>query len=196
MKRPSSRALCALALALLAALAAAASPTRDAALAAEIWFDSDGDGLPQGSPLMAVDPGQEVTLDVWIDSGSFLWTNYLVYLQFDADCMSLTASDYVIRGSNYPVDDFSVPNGIGFGGFGFDGSGSDLIARLTVRVDSPQGCCVKPMTEVDEEGSLVWSQLGAPVDRYALFEESDGICFESTEGRDVTSWGGIKGLYK
>lgn len=195
MKRPSSHALCALALALLAALAAAASPTRDAALAAEIWFDSDGDGLPQGSPLMAVDPGNEVTLDVWINSGSFSWTSYLVYLQLDADCMSLMSANYVIRGSNFPVDDFTVPNGVGFGGIGFDGSGSDLIARLKVRVDSPQGCCVKPITEVNEEDGPQWSQLGV-ADRYALFEESDGICFESTEGRDVTSWGGIKGLYK
>ncbi len=194
MPRPSTPAI--FALIVVAALAAAAPLPHTAAFAAEVWFDSDGDGLPQDSPLMAVNPGDDVTLDVWINSGSFSWTYYLVYLQLDSNCMSLSSSEYVIRGGNFPIDDFTVPGGIGFGGSGFDASGSDLIARLTIRVDSPQGCCVKPITVVNEEDGPQWSQLGGAVDRYALFEESDGICFESTQGRDVTSWGGIKGLYK
>jgi len=193
MQRLSIPAILALAVLIALPVAALIAPT--AAHAAEIWLDTDGDGLPQGSPLWAVDPGDEVTLDVWINSGSFSWTNYLVYLHLDTDCLSLSSADYVIRGSNFPVDDFSDESAIGFGGLGFDASGSDLIARITLRVESPQGCCVKPLTEVVDDEESVWSQLGAG-ERYALFEETDGICFESTEGRDVTSWGGIKGLYK
>jgi hypothetical protein len=164
------------------------------ALAATVWLDSDGDGLPQQGGLLAVSNGANLTLDVWMNSGSFQWTNYLLYVQWDG-CMNVSNPEYVIGGGTaFEIDDFSLSSGIGFGGFGFNGHGSNLVGRIKVRVDSPNGCCIKPITEADDYS--VFSQLGTTGDSYRLFDDTDGLCFESLDSRREQSWGGVKGLYK
>jgi hypothetical protein len=174
----------------LVALLTLPAPAR----AATLWLDSDGDGLPQQGGLLAVSNGADLTLDVWINSGSFQWTNYLIFVQWDG-CMDVSDPEYVISGgTNFPIDNFSLSSAIGFGGFGYTEHGSDLVARVSVRVSSPSGCCVKPITEVDEE-TLAFSQLTYG-DTYRLFDDTDGLCFESLDSRRDKTWGGVKGLYK
>lgn len=175
---------------LLVALVALPSRARTAT----IWFDSDGDGLPQQGNLLAVSNGADLTLDVWINSGSFQWTNYLLYLEWDG-CLSLSDPEYVMAGgTNFPIDDFTKPSTIGFGGSGFNEHGSDLIGRVSVQINSPSGCCIKPVIELDEDYNVV-TQLGYG-ESYRLFEDTDGLCFESLDSRQERSWGGVKGLYK
>jgi hypothetical protein len=101
----------------------------------------------------------------------------------------------VLAGSNFPVDTTSLPSSVGFGGFGYDGHGSELVARATFRVSSPDvNCCVVPIVEVDYETGT-FSQLGAG-QQATPFDEGGRICFESGEGRSTKSWGGVKALYK
>ena len=65
---------------------------------------------------------------------------------------------------------------------------------MKIIVDHPANCCVKPITDV-YNNYYVFSQLGAGLN-YSLFQENPGTCFESREGREVKSWGNIKGLFK
>src|SRR5262245_44959823 len=78
-RRRASSGMLAGAMTMLVALVTFAPSAR----AATVWFDTDGDGLPQQGGLLAVSSGADLTLDVWINSGSFQWTNYLLYLEWD-----------------------------------------------------------------------------------------------------------------
>ena len=176
---------------MLAALMILPAPGRTAT----VWLDSDGDGLPQQGGLLAVSNGANLTLDVWINSGSFQWTNYLLYIEWDG-CIDISDPEYVVSGgTNFGIDDFSKPSTVGFGGTGFSQHGTDLIARVKLAVSSPNGCCVRPITEVDEEYGA-FCQLGSAPEAYRLFDDTDGLCFESLDSRRDKSWGGVKGLYK
>jgi hypothetical protein len=147
----------------------------DSSFAGQIWTDGNGDGLVDESPLI-VAPGSDVIVGLWIDSQSFSWTNYLAYVEWSSDCMSYVSAAYVIAGGgNFPIDDFSHPRGVGFGGQGFDEEGVDQIANLTLRVDVPVSCCVQPIIDLDNP-YFVFSQLGAG-QAYFLFSDAPGTCF-------------------
>ena len=142
---------------------------------ARIWTDGDFDGLPDNTPRIAA-LGDTVAADLWIDAGSFSWTNYLAYVEWPGACFGFTSAEYAITGgSNFPIDDFSHPNGIGFGGSGFNEGGVDRIGRFYLRTLSPLGCCVTPIID-PKNPYYVFSQLGSGSD-YRLFADNPGSCW-------------------
>jgi len=160
----------------LLALAVAAPAAR----AASIWTDSNGDGLPDGPGGVAAAPGEVVTVGIWIDSGAFAWTNFLAYVEWDPVCLTYLTGTYIVDGgTNFPIDTFSHPSGVGFGGFNFvPRQGLDLLARVSLRLDTAFTCCVLPIID-PENPYQVFSQLGQG-DAYALFTEMTGSCWIST----------------
>ena len=143
-----------------------------------IWTDGNGDGLPDSGPPI-VTPGTDVTFGVWFDAQSFSWTNFLAYIEW-GDCMSYVSASYVITGGpNFPIDDFSHPRGIGFGGTKYaPRSGVDHIGDVTVRLDASVSCCVAPIIDI-KNPYAVFSQLGAG-ESYMLFSSNPGTCYSYT----------------
>jgi hypothetical protein len=146
-----------------------------AASAGQIWTDGDGDGLPDGGPTVPQLPSTNVTVGVWIDAQSFSWTNFLAYIEWSGDCISYVSASYVISGgSNFPIDNFSHPRGIGFGGSGYAQGGVDHIGNVTLHLNAPVSCCVTPIIDVYNP-YYVFSQLGAG-SAYMLFSTNPGSC--------------------
>ena len=143
--------------------------------AAQIWTDGDGDGLPDIGPI-SVKPNASITVGVWIDAESFGWTNYLAYVGWTPSCIEYDGATYVISGgSNFPIDDFSHPSGIGFGGSGYDQGGIDHIGNISFTVLAPVACCVTPIINPNNP-YYVFSQLGAGT-AYTLFSTSTPTCY-------------------
>ena len=145
--------------------------------AGQIWTDGNGDGLPDaGSPPNPQVPSTNVTVGIWIDAQSFSWTNFLAYVEWSGDCISYVSASYVISGgSNFQIDDFSHPRGVGFGGSGYTQGGVDHIGNVTLHINSPIPCCVTPIIDVYNP-YYVFSQLGAG-SAYMLFVTNPGTCF-------------------
>jgi len=149
--------------------------------AGQIWTDGDGDGLPDPTPLAAA-PDSTLTVGIWVDSQTFAWTNFLAYLEWAPGCATYISGEYVVTGvAPFPVDDFSHPSGVGFGGQGAAPpiSGITHLANATLRIDAPVGCCIIPIIDVYNP-FYVFSQLGAGSD-YFLFTSGLGSClYDST----------------
>ena len=148
------------------------------AFAGQIWTDGNGDGLPDTDPIAAT-PSTNVTIGVWIDAQSFNWTNYLAYVEW-TNCFSYVSATYVITGGlNFPIDVFSLPRAIGFGGTGFNEGGVDHIGNYVLHVNMPIGCCVTPMIDIYNP-YYIFSQLGAG-SSYMLFTSNPGTCYGAQE---------------
>jgi hypothetical protein len=150
-----------------------------------IWTDFDGDGLPDLSGPVFAEPGRLVSVDLWIDGGDFVWTNYLAFVEWNPACMTLTSASYLISGGggNFPIDDFSLPYAVGFGGFCYDQGGLDAIkkiGRITWSVDAPGFCCVRPMID-PKNPYYVFSTLAAGPS-YQLFSSNPGTCVSQEQG--------------
>ncbi len=161
----------------------------------QIWTDGNGDGLPDPPTLPAPPIGDTVTLDIWFDSGSFQFTNYIVFVQRDP-CLSFVSAEYVIAGGfNFPVDTFSNPSAVGMGGFGFPPSaGATRVGTISLRKDVSGQCCVLPI--VDPQNNFeTFSSLGAPAGAYHLFGVSFGTCWGQQFGGEESSWGAVQGTF-
>lgn len=179
----------------------------------DIWLDTDGDGLPGPSgghlPL-----GSDVVTDLWVDSGSFVWTafNFVFDLGDAADpgypptCFILTDFDpHISGGKSLPIDDFTHPTRIGIAGFQFpDMAGPLRIATMTfdlARAPYPPGStavCIAPIVNVDAP-SKFYSYL-TKADTYGLFCAGlvDSLCYTTTpaSSSENTSWGSVKALFR
>ena len=145
------------------------------AYAGQIWTDGNGDGLPDGGAAIVAPPSSNVTVGVWIDAQSFTWTNFLAYIEWSGQCISYVSASYVISGgSNFPIDNFSHPRGIGFGGSGYTQGGVDHIGNVTLHVNTPVNCCLTPIIDVYNP-YYVFSQLGAG-SNYMFFSTNPGSC--------------------
>ncbi len=154
-------------LAILLTALTLSSLTISNAHAGQIWTDGNGDGLPDLTPF-PVAANTVVSFGVWIDAQSFTWTNYLAYVEFTSGCLTYLGATYVITGgSNFPIDDFSHPNGVGFGGSGFNQGGVDHIGNVNVQITTPVACAVMPIIDADNP-FYVFSQLGTG-SAYQLF---------------------------
>jgi hypothetical protein len=161
----------------------------------QIWTDGNGDGLPDPPVLSGPPVGSTVTVDLWFDSGSFQFTNYIVFAQRDP-CLSFISADYVITGgTNFPVDTFSNPSAVGLGGFGFPPTaGTTRVGVITLRKDVSGQCCVSPI--VDPQNTFeTFSVLGAPEGAYHLFGVSFGTCWGQQFGGEESSWGAVQGTF-
>lgn len=143
--------------------------------AGQVWTDGDGDGLPDSGPLSAT-PSTNVTVGVWVDSQSFTYTNYLIYVEHDNSCITYVSASYaVIHEPTFPIDNFSNPNAIGFGVTGINQSGVDQIGFITYHIDTPTACCVEPIID-PYNPYYTFSQLGAG-SAYMLFTTNPSTCY-------------------
>lgn len=142
--------------------------------AAVVWTDADGDGLPDTStPSVAVD--SSVTLDVWIDSEGFEWSDFSVFIELSSGLAYDSASFVITGGSNYPIDDFSNPQAIGFAGSSYDTGGVTLIGTITATITAGDTVCASPI--IDENNPYeTFSQLSS-VDSATVFSERASSCW-------------------
>jgi hypothetical protein len=114
-----------------------------------------------------------VTIGIWIDSQSFVWTNFLCYVEWTGDCMSYVSAEYVITGgNNFPMISDQPPS---WGGNGYNESGVDHIGNVTLHINTPVTCCVAPIIDIYNP-YYVFSQLGNG-SAYFLFSTNPGTCF-------------------
>jgi hypothetical protein len=157
------------------AVAAAVLALCSGANAGQIWTDGNGDGLPDVDPIVAA-PSTNVTVGLWMDAQSFTWTNFLAFVEWQANCISYVSATYVISGgSNFPIDNFSHPRGIGFGGLGYVKSGIDQVGNVVLHIDTPTACCVTPIID-PYNPYYVFSQL-TNGSAYMLFTTNPGTCY-------------------
>jgi len=175
-----------------------------------VWTDGNGDGLAD-SAVLSVPVNTVVTTDIWIDSGSFVWTNYLVYVEHALGVFRRRDAGYSISGgSNFPVDWFSHPRGYGLGGYGYNNQGTIKIGWTQFRFlgsTAINGKCIKPIIDINDPYG-VFCQLGNG-EAYALFGTATGSCYKTqasgggakNDGETETleessSWGRVKGLFR
>ncbi len=178
---------------------------------ASVWCDGNGDGLAD-TGIFNVTANTNVTVDIWIDSDDFAWTNYLVYIEHASGAFRRRSTGYYISGgSNFPIDWFSHPRGYGFGGFGYELDGVTKIGWAQFKFlgsSALNGKCIKPIIDVNNSYG-VFSALGAG-ESYALFGTASNSCYKSAtgggaknddaaqvdDGVEDTSWGRVKGLFR
>jgi hypothetical protein len=122
-----------------------------------------------------------VTVGVWIDAQSFTWTNFLAFIEWPASgCISYVSASYVITGgSTFPIDNFSNPMAIGFGGSGFNQGGVDQIGNATFHINTLVSCCVSPIISTDNP-YYTFSQLGSGAN-YMLFSTAGRTCYNDVQ---------------
>lgn len=170
-----------------------------AANAGQIWTDGDLDGLPDATPLTA-GPGDTVSVDIYVDSQSFTWTGFIVFVEWDPTAISYLSATYmIVGGTNFPLDTFTHPNAVGWGGFGYGSSGVDLIGAASFRIDADPGC-VEPIIDYYNPYqaysvliSGTTSFLFQTETRTCWTESATGVRSASTQ--DAT-WGRIKRLFE
>ena len=182
--------------------------TGDLAVGATVWTDRNGDGLPD-SGVSSIAVGTEFTVDVWIDSETFTWTNYLVYIEHASGAFKRRDANYWVQGANFPVDRFSHPRGFGFGGYGYNTSGTTKIGWATFKfLGSISSKCISPIIDVNNSYG-VFCQLGSG-ESYALFSTGSTSCYKTQAGgggakvgddgtiaaEEGSSWGRVKGLFR
>jgi hypothetical protein len=146
------------------------------ARAATIWTDSDGDGLPDTSKPFVIPPSTNFTVGVWIDSEGFAWTGFAAYVEWPPGIFSYVSAQYVVTGgSNFPIDNFSHPSGMGFSGSGFSRNGVTHIGNVFLHVDLPFATCVTPIT--DEQNPYRVVSILTDVPAYTLFPSANGSCY-------------------
>jgi hypothetical protein len=164
---------------LTVALTVAAVALCSSAYAGQIWTDGNGDGLADDSTILAA-PSTNVTVGVWFDAQSFVFTNFLAYVEWSGDCISYVSASYVITGgANFPIDNFSHPRAIGFGGSGFNRGGVAHAGNIVLHINTPVSCCVTPIIDVYNP-FYVFSQLGAG-SAYQLFTTNPGTCYNDIQ---------------
>ncbi len=183
----------ALALVLVLGFFAALQLAPASARAGQVWTDGDGDGLPDTSPLGSVPIGADVTVDVWIDSQSFVWTDFVVFIE-RGDCLGFV--NYGRRGCadcTFPPDNVSNPTATGIAYYGVPGQhGVSSLGFLTFRKNSVGRCCATPIIDVNNPFGT-FSVLGSQTS-YLLFQTASGSCWDAPpSGTEPTSWGGVKG---
>jgi hypothetical protein len=157
--------------------------------AGQIWTDVNADGLPDPSTPYAVGPGSTLTFGLWFDAQSFVATNYLLYVEWTPGSASFERGTYLVYDCGQtPIDDFSHPNGVGFGATECPVSGVEHLVDFTLRIDNPVACCVTPIID-PYNPYYVFSQLGAG-SAYMLFTSNPGTCFEApTEPTEACCFG-------
>jgi hypothetical protein len=145
-----------------------------------IWTDMDGDGLSEcgpASPFLRA-PGDTVSFDVWIDTESFVWSSFSIYVEWEPIALDFVAAEYIISGGqNGPPDVWGGgPEAVGFVGWGYSRSGVELIGRVHLRYVQPLGTCVYPMIDPSYYGEL-WSQCNDDSDTF-FFVEGSSSCID------------------
>jgi hypothetical protein len=155
-----------------------------------VWTDGNADGLPDLDALNA-GPGSVVTVDVWIDTASFNFTNYLTFVEWGAN-ETLVNAEYLIQGgATFPIDTFSDPVAVGLGGYGLNGlAGTQLLGRVTFTLNDDGPWCVSPIVD-STRPSYAFSALGNGPSQ-ALFQSMYGTCWEQSS-QNGQSWGGFEG---
>jgi hypothetical protein len=176
---------------MLTVLLAPAGPVR----AARVWMDGDGDGLPDTQQFQTT-VGTLVTADVWIDSESFHWTYFVIFVQRTSNFVFAGAQYSISGGENFPIDTFTNARATGFGGSLYDNHGLDLIGSLTAWANRSGVFCFSPITDPDNVFGT-FCTIGAATD-YALFGTSDNTCYQATgsTGAETLTWGHLKALYR
>jgi hypothetical protein len=159
--------------------------------AAEIWTDANGDGLPDSACVSTVPTGNNISVDVWLDAGTFAFTNFVVFIQHQP-CYSFASGQYVITGgSAFPIDSFTHPEAVGFGGWAFPPTtGVQHICQVTYLVAGPGRCAVFPIVDPDDAFGAV-SAIGNDSTAVA-FDLGTGSCWRASAPEDTTSWGRVR----
>ncbi len=176
------------------------------------WVDTDGDGLPGPNATTAV--GQAVTMHFYIDSGTYVWTNFGTWWGNGVDVPNqFFATDSIVKatvtntlggGTFNGLDNFSISPGFGLGGTGYtsNNSGVRRLCTVTTRglIAAPTfSGCVTPLTDFPSATS--YSLLGnIPGGTYAFFCAGTNTagCYTITSGTpsETKSWGQVKGLFR
>ncbi len=164
--------------------------------AATVWTDADGDGLPD-TGTFPTSTGSTVTVDVWIDSESFTWTNFIVFVNRGSNIDAAGGGYYISStdGVNFPVDTFTNPEATGLGGIFYDNHGLERIGYIGARPRVPGVFCLSPIIDPEPYGEF--SHLGTQ-SGYSLFGTSDNTCYDATPSTAslLVSWGTLKALYR
>jgi hypothetical protein len=181
---------------------ASSAPAQLALDNADIFIDTDGDGI--AGPNMTVALNQSLSFYVWIDSKAYTWTNYQAWFTvspfFSRDSMDTSADSLVSPGTNYLLDDFSNPTALGLGGIGFSKTGLQRIGKITtkaIQLAASFSACVTPI--VDTGNAYGTFTIVATTSDYGLFTNGNNAASCYTIGgnaTEATSWGKVKGLFQ
>lgn len=83
-----------------------------------------------------------------MDSGSFEWTDFVVYVTIPHISQLRTVTYVISGGTNFPVDDFTNPYAFGIAGIGFSArTGAEKLATFELAIPEQPALCVSPMLD-------------------------------------------------
>ena len=167
------------------------------AFAGQIWTDVNGDGLP-GDKVF----GQASTLatvDVWIDSQSFVFTGFQTVIDIGtANFVSAAPPTLPCAGATQSFPPVVITSGLSCPGL----HGVLRVASFTIHLNE----CITCPTPLIKDGELVSKSMTCTGQVSRLIGGGNTFCF-STFGFDClecdvpsatepASWGRVKGLYR
>lgn len=193
---PTRALAVALAVAVALSLAAWGALLTPAPLSAgSIWTDGDGDGLPDPHGLSGASPGDEIAVDVWIDTQSFVFTYFQAWVERDKNLRFLDAVVTLSGGAADTVDTFSNPDATGLTGAYFaPRQGVLKVGRMRYVWVDGASCAVRPLTEYGGTWGT-FSVLGMGP-HFFLFDASGGTSWAvfPEPARPAVDWGTTKGI--
>lgn len=144
-----------------------------------VWIDTDGDGLPEcgpASPFLHA-PGDTISLDVWIDTESFVFSSFQIYVEWEPTGLDYVSAEYVISGGQNAAPEVWAggPEAVGFMGWNYSRSGVMLIGRVHLRYVQPIETCVYTMIDPSYYGEI-WSECTDAAGNRFFFVESSSSC--------------------
>jgi len=167
------------------------------ALAGQIWTDVNGDGLP-GDKVFG-QPSTLATVDVWIDSQSFVFTSYQTVIDIgSANFVAAAPLPVPCSGGTISSPPVVITQGSGCPGL----HGVLRVARFSIHLNE----CITCPTPLIKDGELVSKSMTCTGEVSRLIGGGNVFCF-STFGFDClecdvpsatedASWGRVKGLYR
>lgn len=151
------------------------------AQAGQIWTDGDGDGLPDEGNLPGfIQVSDLVSVDVWLDSQSFVWTYFQAWVEHNWTKRFYNGYYLVDGGTTNPIDTFGNPSATGLSGNGFaPHHGVTLIGRLTYHNEAPWKNSVRPIIDYSNPWGT-FSIIGNG-SSYMLFTTNPGTAWNKTE---------------
>ncbi len=167
------------------------------AFAGQIWTDVNGDGLP-GDKVFG-QPSDNVTVDVWIDSQSFVFSEFQAVIDIGtANFVAAAPLPLPCTGGTVSSPPVVIAQGTGCPGL----HGVLKVARFTIHIND----CVTCPTPLIKDGESPSKSLTCTGQVSRLIGSGNIFCF-STFGFDCVecdapsanenkTWGRVKGLYR
>ncbi len=179
--------------------------TATPAFPGQVWTDANGDGLPDDQAIFLL-PSYLTTVDVWIDTQSFVFTSFRATVERSDLVETVAAGYWISGGSNAPIDMASRPSSLIYSGSGYSGHGITRIGWVTLHIVGVADCRVflSPIIEPGDAFACRLSSGGGS--QHFFFQTASGSYLYFSDlapsgpcpptATEHNSWGRVKAIFQ